>query len=340
MYPNIPIDDGIAQIASILKAPLMEFNTLEEAAQLNFNSRKELIILLLRLVLKFNYVAFADKTYRQVIGTAMGTACAPPYANLFLALYEESALAEFRDKILLYKRFIDDIFSIVHGSRDDVENFKSRFGALHPNMKMEWSVSRLQLPFLDVLVSLEINPGVPASNPQFRLVTSVYQKALNAYLYIPWNSCHSLDSKRAWVKGELIRYVQICSKESDFANIRRDFLVRLRERGYPGRWLEGIFEEIRYKVERPTALKPNTADTDIEDPALHVLKLTHNPIWDDIDLNPFWRELAETWTELEAGYPEFRFMASFKKPTALGDRLNTTNRDTLSTYHASIATTV
>ncbi|KAJ7733883.1 hypothetical protein B0H14DRAFT_3517257 [Mycena olivaceomarginata] len=163
------------------------------------------------------------------------------------------------------------------------------------------------------------------------LVTSVYQKALNAYLYIPWNSCHSLNSKHAWVKGELIHYVRICSKESDFTNIQKDFLVRLRERGYPGRWLEGVFEEIRYKVERPTVLKPNTADTDIEDPALHVLKLTHNPVWDDIDLNPFWRELAETWTELEAGYPEFRFMASFKKPTALGDRLNTTNRDTLST---------
>jgi hypothetical protein len=44
-------------------------------------------------------------------------------------------------------------------------------------MKMEWLVSKLQLPFLDVLVSLEINPGIPASNPQFRLVTSVYQKA-------------------------------------------------------------------------------------------------------------------------------------------------------------------
>ncbi|KAJ7254842.1 hypothetical protein C8J57DRAFT_949135, partial [Mycena rebaudengoi] len=58
---------------------------------------------------------------------------------------------------------------------------------------------------------------------------------LNAYLYIPWNSCHSLNSKRAWVKGELIRYVRICSRESDFAKIRTDFMVRLRARGYPPR---------------------------------------------------------------------------------------------------------
>ncbi|KAJ7742235.1 hypothetical protein B0H16DRAFT_1323444 [Mycena metata] len=179
-----------------------------------------------------------------------------------------------------------------------------------------------------------------AANPQFRLVTSVYQKTLNAYLYIPWNSCHSNDSKRAWVKGELIRYVRICPKESDFAKIQTVFMVRLRERGYPGRWLQQIFEEIKYKVERLTALKPIARDNATGDPVLHVLKLTHNPIWDGLDLNPLWREFNETWKEFGMGYPELQFMASFKKPHALGDRLNTINRETLNTYHTSIAAPV
>ncbi|KAJ7453440.1 hypothetical protein FB451DRAFT_940068, partial [Mycena latifolia] len=150
---------------------------------------------------------------------------------------------------------------------------------------------------------------------------AVYQKALNTYLYIPWNSCHSEDSKRAWVKGELIRYVRICSNESDFAKIRTDFMIRLRERGYPGCWLQ--------HVERLTALKPTVNKPATGDPALHVLKLTHNPVWDTINLNPLWRKLNETWEEFGPGYPEFRFMASFEKPPALGDRLNTTNRNTL-----------
>ncbi|KAJ6530620.1 hypothetical protein B0H19DRAFT_904980, partial [Mycena capillaripes] len=171
-------------------------------------------------------------------------------------------------------------------------------------------------------------------------VTSVYQKALNAYLYIPWNSCHSLDSKRAWVKGELIRYVRICSRESDYAKIQTNFMIRLRQRGYPGRWLQNVFAEVNYTVERPTALKPIVHNSTNGDPALHVLKLTHNPIWDELNLNPIWRELNETWKEFGMGYPEFQFMASFKKPTALGDRLNTTNRNTLKTYHTSIATPV
>ncbi|KAJ7207457.1 hypothetical protein GGX14DRAFT_316358, partial [Mycena pura] len=163
-------------------------------------------------------------------------------------------------------------------------------------------------------------------------VTNVYQKALNAYLYIPWNSCHSLDSKRAWVKGELIRYVRICSKESDFAKIRTEFATRLRERGYPGRWLRSIFGEIKYQAERPRALKPSAANTADDSPTLHVLKLTHNPVWDGVNLGPIWRELDETWKIAGPGIPTFNFMSSFKKPVSLGDRLNKNNRDTLENY--------
>ncbi|KAJ7278536.1 hypothetical protein C8J57DRAFT_1060077 [Mycena rebaudengoi] len=90
---------------------------------------------------------------------------------------------------------------------------------------MEWVSSRHRLPFLDVHVTLEFDPSSPAFNLCQRLITSVYQKALNAYMYTPWNSCHSEDSKCAWVKSELIRYVRICSLEADYANIRKDFCI-------------------------------------------------------------------------------------------------------------------
>jgi hypothetical protein len=338
MYPNIPMDDGISRIASILETSLMEFDTLEEAACLQFNGWKELLVLLLRLILKFNYVSFGDKTFRQVIGTAMGTSCAPTYANLFLASFEGPALADFKEHILFYRRFIDDTFAIIKGSLEDVLQFQRRFGSLHPNMRMEWTQSQRALPFLDIQVSLELDPRKPAFNPQKRIKTNVYQKALNAYLYIPWNSCHSVASKRAWVKGELIRYVRICSSESDFANIRKEFAIRLSARGYPGRWLRSVFEEVNYTAERPNALEPSI-NTD-GSPDVHVLKLTHNPVWEDVDLTPIWHDLGEAWKEFGHGYPEFDFMASYKKPVALGDQLNIHNRSTLEAYHARLALNV
>ena len=124
-----------------------------------------------------------------------------------------------------------------------------RFGELHPNMKMEWSQSRYKLPFLDVSVSLEVAPGVLYQATKATIVTRVFQKALNAYLYIPWKSCHSDASKKSWVKGELIRYVRLSSKEEDFKEIVKMFSSRLRAWGYPGRWLRSVFSGVSYATE-------------------------------------------------------------------------------------------
>jgi hypothetical protein len=198
MYPNIPIEDGICIIVDMLGVSPMKFDTLEEAAELSINSLDELTVLLLRWVLKYNYVSFGGKTFRQVIGTAMGTALAPSYANLFLAAPEVSALNESKDSLLYYGRFIDDVFSIIVGDHKAVLDFQERFGRLHPNMQMEWTSSRVQLPFLDVHVSLEVPLSSPSRQYHVGIVTRVYQKALNSYLYIPWNSCHSWASRRTY----------------------------------------------------------------------------------------------------------------------------------------------
>jgi hypothetical protein len=64
--------------------------------------------------------------------------------------------------------------------------------------------------------------------------------------------------------------------ESDFANIRTEFTTRLRARGYPGRWLRSVFEEVDYRTECLCALKPPVFDTDGDDPDVHLLKFTHN----------------------------------------------------------------
>ncbi|KAJ7182468.1 hypothetical protein C8R43DRAFT_967276 [Mycena crocata] len=69
------------------------------------------------------------------------------------------------------------------------------------------------------------------------------------------------------------------------------------------------------------------------EPDLHVLKLTHNPVWDRIDMRSVWRDLMDTWDDVGGGLPQYRFMASFKKPVALGDRFNRNNRLTLEAYH-------
>ncbi|KII94504.1 hypothetical protein PLICRDRAFT_659542, partial [Plicaturopsis crispa FD-325 SS-3] len=167
----------------------------------------------------------------------------------------------------------------------------------------------------------------------FEIVTRVYQKALNSYLYIPWSSCHSDVSKRAWVKGELIRYVRLSSKAEDFAKIRTLFSARLRARGYPGKWLRAVFSEVSYTEQRLTSLLVGSHRFGWDSAArLYVLKLTHNPLWEHVEFAPIWNTLRSAWDECGLGKSEDRFLASFKKPECMGDILNKINGETLKAF--------
>ena len=67
---------------------------------------------MLDLVLKYNIFEFDQKLFVQLIGTAMGTVCAPPYANIFMQKIDimlknlaKTVSDENEDPIRLYKVF-------------------------------------------------------------------------------------------------------------------------------------------------------------------------------------------------------------------------------------------
>ena len=71
-----------------------------------------------------NNFVFNGINYIQINGASMGTKCAPTYASLFMGRFEEEKiLPRIRDKILLYVRYIDDLFFIWKGSEEDLLKF-------------------------------------------------------------------------------------------------------------------------------------------------------------------------------------------------------------------------
>ena len=59
---------------------------------------------------------FNGEHFLQTGGTAMGTALAPNYANLFMDRFETKAIEGYHLKPLKWLRFIDDVFMIwTHG---------------------------------------------------------------------------------------------------------------------------------------------------------------------------------------------------------------------------------
>ena len=76
-----------------------------------------------RLILKENSFQFNGKHYLQTHGTAMGTKTAVSFANIFKAHIETTILSRTVFKATVWKRYIDDIFSLWDNSKRDIEAF-------------------------------------------------------------------------------------------------------------------------------------------------------------------------------------------------------------------------
>ena len=100
LYPSIPQTECLDSIYNeMYKHPhFLTFNP-------NF------IISLLHLNMNNNYFTFADFTFQQIQGTAMGAAFSPTVANIYMSTILDRFLKTQKTQPLLLKQYIDDISS-------------------------------------------------------------------------------------------------------------------------------------------------------------------------------------------------------------------------------------
>ena len=68
------------------------------------------IVKIAEFVLKNNYFQFNDKVKQQILGTATGTKFAPTYACVFIDQVETDFLRAEESVLLVWFRYIDDVF--------------------------------------------------------------------------------------------------------------------------------------------------------------------------------------------------------------------------------------
>eukprot|EP00079_Xenopus_tropicalis_P014684 XP_004911451.1 PREDICTED: uncharacterized protein LOC101735191 [Xenopus tropicalis] len=101
LYTVIPHDQGISSVRRAL------------ATSEGKNVPTEFLLHLLELTLTRNFFRFEKDFFLQLSGTAMGSALAPSYANLYMADFESTHLLPLLHKsISVYFRYIDDLFLI------------------------------------------------------------------------------------------------------------------------------------------------------------------------------------------------------------------------------------
>ncbi len=237
LYTNIDTEMGLHLVE--------EFLVLEQVPA----ERQRLIMDLLRFVMKNSYLTFLDLVYHQIDGTAMGTSVAPTYANIVVYMLERKVIHHFGDAIYLYRRFLDDV--IVYLDPLVADRLKVAMNDLHCKLHFDFIDSTDDASFLDLLIH---------KGDRFRTVAlfdlKVHQKKMNLYLYIPYHSFHTDAAKRSFIQTELMRYIRNSSDQQSYLNLKSLFYARLRDRGYPTRFLSVIFDSIFY-CDRPYFLSPS-----------------------------------------------------------------------------------
>ena len=114
------------------------------------------IVTLMSLILTLNNFVFNDKNYLQIKGCAMGTICAPPFANIFMGRFEETFIyPNIQNLCILYLRYIDDLFLIWTGTKEQFKDFVMNLNSQHPSIKFSYQISDKSIDFLDTTVYIK-----------------------------------------------------------------------------------------------------------------------------------------------------------------------------------------
>ena len=172
----------------------------------------------------------------------MGTKMAVVFANIFMGTVESQILRRSVLKPLVWKRFIDDIFSIWNINKDQVTQFIEQANSHHPTIKFTAEISDTDTTFLDT----SIYKGERFANESI-LDIKTHFKATETFQYTHFSSCHPPGVKKGFIKGEALRLLRTNSSETTFKTAVSNFKTHLKERGFPETLISTTLAEIRFE---------------------------------------------------------------------------------------------
>ena len=120
---------------------------------------------------------FDNKMYVQVDGV-MGSPLGPLFANIFMSELENSIIPTLGNKVLHWKRYVDDTFAF--NKPDTADEIQHILNSFNEKIKFTYEYEQSNtISFLDVLVT--------RSNDS-TLQTSVYRKQTHTDVYLNWNA--------------------------------------------------------------------------------------------------------------------------------------------------------
>ncbi|XP_078357458.1 uncharacterized protein LOC144642366 [Oculina patagonica] len=236
LFTNVPIDGAVqATLRKLKNDPSLADRTTLTPSQITD---------LLNFVLRSTYFQYNGSIYEQREGAAMGSPVSAVVANLYMESFEEQAITSSSYKPKIWKRYVDDTFTIL--DRGSVDSFLQHLNNQQPSIRFTMETENdCKIAFLDTTVSRE---------PDGRLTTSVYRKPTHTDQYLAYDSHHPQSVKRGIVKCLYDRAKRLVTKPSVISKEKKHLSSVLVSNGYPFSFLQKIT-----KTRKPsTSAEPTT----------------------------------------------------------------------------------
>lgn len=235
----------------------------------------------------------------------MGSNVAPPYANAYMALFEETFVYPnplFQQHALVWQRYIDDIFCIWKGDTSTLDTLFQALNSIRTELQFTIHYDRDSISFLDTLVIRTNENG---------LTTDLYTKATDRNGLLHYKSCHPRHVKDALPKSQYTRIKRIVSDPQTRDKRVEQITHRFQQRGYP--------DTVLSKGNKQTNLTPRSYSNK-KKPRLPFIT-TYHPIMPKIK-----NVVRQHWPILKRYYPTIPEFCSLpimctKRPLNLKDSL-------------------
>ena len=212
LYTSIPNNEGIA-------ATKKRYDS-----YIHKTIPTKIITTFLALILTLNNFVFNSKFYLQIKGCAKCTICAPAYANIFMAEFEQKYVYPLiKDKSILFLRYIDDIFMVWTKSEKQLKDFMSELNQKHPSIKFDYKFDCKQIEFLDTLVYID---------QQNKLQTTLFRKSSDRQNFLNAKSEHPYSLKKSIPYNQALRVRRICSTFQEYHSHSRKLIEQFVNKGY------------------------------------------------------------------------------------------------------------
>ena len=151
--------------------------------------------------------------------------------------------------VSLWKRFINDIFSLWNVDKEEIYSFMEQANNHHPTVKFTAEVSETETAFLDTC-----NYKGERFKKESILDVRTHLKPTETFQYTYFSSCHPPGVKKGFIKSEALRLLRTNSSEKMFEEKITNFKRRLRMRGYRNKVTDKHLSEVKHH-ERMSALQ-------------------------------------------------------------------------------------